>query len=92
MAIKTASGSDLRNSLSSGLVLLNTTSFSAVSSQSVNDVFSATYENYFLLVRTTASSDNINIRMRVSGSDDSTSNYHNLGLRITTTVDRIASE
>ena len=74
-----------------GMVLLNTTSFSGVSSQSVSDVFSTTYDNYFLLIRTTASSDNINIRLRVGGSDDSTSNYHNLGLRITTTVDRIAS-
>jgi hypothetical protein len=34
MAIKTASGSGLSNSLSSGLVLLNTTSFSGVASQS----------------------------------------------------------
>lgn len=76
-----------------GMVLLNTTSFSAVSSQSVNDVFSSTYENYFLLTRITDMSigDNVQIRMRASGSDDSTSNYHNLGLRITTTVDRIAS-
>jgi len=74
-----------------GMVLLNTTSFSAVSSQSVNDVFSTTYDNYFLLLRTTASSDNINIRMRVSGTDDTSANYSNLGLRITTTVDRVAS-
>jgi len=29
-----------------GLILLNTTSFSAVSSQSINDVFSATYDHY----------------------------------------------
>jgi hypothetical protein len=74
-----------------GMVLLNTTSFSAVSSQSVNDVFSTTYDNYLLLLRTTASSDNINIRMRVSATDDTSANYSNLGLRITTTVDRIAS-
>jgi hypothetical protein len=30
----------------SGLTLINTTSFSGVASQSVNDVFSATYDNY----------------------------------------------
>jgi trimeric autotransporter adhesin len=30
-----------------GLVHINTTSFSAVASQSINDVFSATYDNYF---------------------------------------------
>ena len=70
-----------------------TVSFSAQTSVSLNDVFSATYENYFLLTRITAMSlgDNIQIRMRVSGSDDSTANYHYLGLRITTTVDRAAS-
>ena len=76
-----------------GLVLINTTSFSGVSSQSFNDVFSTTYDNYFLLTRITDMSvgDNILIRMRVGGSDDSTSNYSRLGLRITTTVDRVAS-
>ena len=66
-------------------------SFTSASAISLNDVFSTTYENYFLLIRTTASSDNIKIRLRVGGSDDSTANYHNLGLRITTTVDRVAS-
>jgi hypothetical protein len=76
-----------------GLVFLNTTTFTAQSTVSINDVFSATYDNYFLVTRITDMSvgDNIQLRMRVSGSDDSTSNYHNLGLRITTTVDRVAS-
>ena len=32
-----------------GMVLLNTTSFSGVSSGSVSDVFSATYENYRII-------------------------------------------
>jgi hypothetical protein len=35
---------------SSGLTLINTTSFSGVSSQSINDVFSATYENYVVVM------------------------------------------
>ncbi len=76
----------------SGLTLINTTSFSAVASQSFNDVFSTTYDNYFLVTRITDMSvgDNVLIRMRVGGADDTTSNYHNLGLRITTTVDRSA--
>jgi hypothetical protein len=78
MAIKTASGSDLRNSLSSGLVLLNTTSFTAVASQSVNNVFSSTYDNYFLvlseLVGTTF--DNINMRLRKSGTDNTSNIYY----------------
>ena len=68
-----------------------TVSFSAQSSVSLNDVFSSTYENYFLLTRITAQTtgDNVNLRLRVGGADDSTANYANLGLRITTTVDRI---
>jgi hypothetical protein len=53
------------------LVLLNTTSFSAVSSQSVENVFSSTYDNYVLYFYQTAASANHNLRldMRVSGSD-----------------------
>ena len=75
MAIKTASGSDLRNSLSSGLVLLNTTSFSGVASQSINDVFSATYTNYKIIGFCTGNGGGLTLRYRVSGSDDSSANY-----------------
>jgi hypothetical protein len=52
---------------------------SGVSSQSVNDVFSATYDNYLILLRITAHSaadKNVGMRLRVSGADDSTSNYN----------------
>lgn len=81
MAIKTASGSDLRNSLSSGLVLLNTTSFSGVSSVSVNDVFSATYERYLILPNLIGTANGkLNMRMRVSGSDNSSTNYRQQSL------------
>ena len=67
----------------SGLVLLNTTSFSAVSSQSINDVFSATYENYKILMSFSGSSTNsLNFRLRVASSDNSTSNYYYGGLNI----------
>ncbi len=62
-----------------GLVLLNTTSFSAVATQSFNDVFSATYDNYvvkFKLLQSVAADNAFFFRMRASGSDDSTSNYH----------------
>lgn len=68
-----------------GLVLLNTTSFSAVSSQSINDVFSATYDQYRILLRLTAVSTDISglsFRFRVSGSDNSTSNYSRVGYYI----------
>ena len=61
----------------SGLVLLNTTSFSAVSSQSINDVFSATYDNYRILVNVSSASATatLGFRFRVSGSDDSNNVY-----------------
>ena len=59
-----------------GMVLLNTTSFSAVSSQSINDVFSSTYDNYRIICDFTGSTGtNNNMRLRVSGADDTTSNY-----------------
>jgi hypothetical protein len=61
----------------SGLELINTTSFSGVSSQSVNDVFSATYDNYRIVLNVTnaTTGNDITMRMRVSGSDNSSSNY-----------------
>jgi hypothetical protein len=61
----------------SGLVLLNTTSFSGVASQSVNDVFSATYKDYLLKIDVTSGSGDLNdcrLRLRVSGTD-TTTNY-----------------
>ena len=59
-----------------GMVLLNTTSFSGVSSQSINDVFSTTYDNYKIVLNAIGSTAiNIALRFRVSGSDVSTSTY-----------------
>jgi|688.fasta_scaffold416825_4 hypothetical protein len=61
----------------SGLVLLNTTSFSAVASQSISDVFSATYDNYRIILDVTSNVNTaLSMRMRVAGSDNSTSNYN----------------
>ena len=59
------------------LTLINTTTFSAVASQSVNSVFSSTYANYKIMIELTATSLNatgINLRFRASGSD-TTTNY-----------------
>jgi hypothetical protein len=57
---------------------IDTTSFSAVSSQSINDVFSATYKNYLLLLNFTPTTNTtLGIRLRASGSDLSTSHYSN---------------
>lgn len=56
--------------------LINTTSFSAVASQSVDNVFTSTYENYKLIINIfpTSTSDSITLRLRASGSD-TTANY-----------------
>jgi hypothetical protein len=62
-----------------GMVLLNTTSFSAVASQSINDVFSATYDNYKVIVTITSTGGEIRYRLRVSGSDAAT-NYNSLSM------------
>jgi hypothetical protein len=62
-----------------GLVLLNTTSFSAVASQSVNDVFSSTYDNYRIVCEFSSSTDQeIFFRLRASGAD-LTSNVYRIG-------------
>ena len=59
-----------------GLTLLNTTSFSAVASQSVNSVFSSTYANYLVLMNmTTSTTMTPQFRFRTA-SDDTTSNYN----------------
>jgi hypothetical protein len=60
-----------------GLTLINTTSFSAVASQSINDVFSATYNNYAIVVSAVFSNaGSINMRLRVAGSDNTTANSY----------------
>ena len=68
-----------------GLVHLNSTSFSAVASQSINDVFSSTYDHYRIIIEgvQTVETD-LNIRYRVSGADNSTSNYGTARLNLRT--------
>jgi len=61
-----------------GMVLLNTTSFSGVASQSVNDVFSSTYDNYVIYITgliASTGTPNIYIRLRASGTDNSAAQY-----------------
>jgi hypothetical protein len=60
---------------SPGLTLINTTSFSGVSSQSVNSVFSATYDNYLIMINydsISGADSNFWIKLRASGTDSST--------------------
>jgi hypothetical protein len=60
-----------------GLVLLNTTSFSAVASHSLTaDTFSSAYKNYRLVYQiATSTNTTLSYRFRTAGSDNSTSNY-----------------
>jgi hypothetical protein len=60
-----------------GLTLIKTESFSAVASHSVNDVFSSTYKNYRVMVDLVGSTSiSLSLRVRLSGSDISTSIYN----------------
>ena len=60
-----------------GMVLLNTTSFSGVSSQSFDNVFSATYDNYKIVMNIESPGGPIvNIRLRASGTDNSSAIYN----------------
>jgi hypothetical protein len=60
-----------------GLTLINTTSFSGVSSISVNDVFSATYDTYLInFIATVSGTLDFRFRYRVGGVDNSTASSY----------------
>jgi len=66
-----------------GLVLLNTTSFSAVANQAFpNGTFSANFSHYRIMFHTTALSTNlaITMRLRTSGTDATGANYSGGGI------------
>ena len=59
------------------LELINTTTFTTVASQSVNDVFSATYDNYLILINALGSTGNdLTLRTRVGGADLTGNDYN----------------
>lgn len=60
-----------------GLQFITSQDFSAVSSVNINNCFTSTYDNYLLHLRGTKSEGTaaVDFRLRVSGSDDSGSNY-----------------
>ena len=70
----------------SGMTLINATSFSAVSSQSLNNVFTSTYQNYEIRLNITAKSalGAVNLRYRASGADNTTANYNQAALLVRT--------
>jgi len=56
-------------------LLIEQTAFTSASSVSVNSCFTSTYTSYKLIFRVTTSSDQVAIRMRVSGTDSTTGYY-----------------
>jgi hypothetical protein len=60
-----------------GLTLITSESFSAVSSVSINNCFTSTYDNYKIVISGvhSAASGAIKFRYRSSGSDDAGNNY-----------------
>jgi hypothetical protein len=62
---------------SAGLVFLDRQTFSAVSSYSLTSKFSATYDNYRIMLRITAKSvsGRIDARLRLATTDNSSNNY-----------------
>jgi hypothetical protein len=65
---------------SGDLVRIATTSFSASSAVNLNDIFSTTYTNYMVVLNITSSpsTGNLQARLRVSGADNTTSNYYSV--------------
>ncbi len=64
------------DSLQPGLVLVNTTTFSAAASVSVNNCFTSAYKNYKILwdLDPTANVTTL-LRLRASGADNTSANY-----------------
>jgi hypothetical protein len=63
---------------SGGLTLIGTpTTFGTVASQSISDVFSSTYDNYRIIIQHGGSSASnfVGLRFRVSGADNTSTNY-----------------
>ena len=68
----------------SGLTLINSTTFSGAGNVAVDSVFTATYANYFIQTNFTAvgsTNQTLGMRMRAGGVDDSGGNYINQGMR-----------
>lgn len=76
VAVFYASGVDA----ASGLTLINTTSFSAVASQAISSIFSATYDTYMVVFNTTSNTGDADhsIKLR-SGVTDLSTTYYGYG-------------
>jgi hypothetical protein len=72
----------------SGLVLLNTTTFSLVTSQAIDGVFSSSYDNYRIVLSNfigAASGNDIRMQGRVAGVTQTAANYSYGNIVITST-------
>jgi len=78
--LKKTSGTDLDvewGTASSGLTLINTTSFSGVASQAIPTIFSATYDYYKIFINIVGSSaGNMYLRMRNGVTDETANSYY----------------
>ena len=64
------------DSMQPGLVHINTTSFNAASSVSLNNIFSSAYDDYSIQLRTTATAAGIvGCRLRIDNVDSVSANY-----------------
>jgi hypothetical protein len=72
-------GNGVSTDLTPGMVLLNTTAFTAQSSVSINNVFNSTYDNYKITFVTNSSYGSgqvqTNMRLRSNGTNDSSGVY-----------------
>jgi hypothetical protein len=77
LVVDSSTSTGLKWAAPAGLVLLNTTSFSGVSAQAVNSVFTSTYANYLVTISTnTPTADNSYfIKFRVGVTDTSSAYY-----------------
>jgi len=66
-------------SFAPALVKINTTSFSSVSSQQINDIFSSTYDNYKIYLNiTSGSGGSLSAQFCAGGTPTTTANYNNV--------------
>lgn len=87
MGVKSAMARGLSSGLEPGLVLLNTTSFSGVTSIDITGVFSATYKNYLILLKTTAATSySLNSRLLSGSTPNTAANYYRSRLRLINTT------
>jgi hypothetical protein len=67
----------------SGLTLVTTSTFSAVSSVSINNCFTSVYSNYRVICDLAGNANNVivNGRLRASGTDNTSGNYYTQQIR-----------